>query len=694
MRTRSIESFVLAAVMLAVCGIRCGAAEPSTGFLPGEFPFVPLTQPSQGNFANSSRGKEMSVRSIRDKDVGRGNEHHVGHKLDLTHGKIDPDSVSTIPHWSDSFTYNGLVYKYTMVGTDPKRGSTTTVIPTVLIPVRFVFADGNVFDATTDLINGQTAIQGIINSPIFQNYDFNNNPATYYFGEAAGLVKVGNTQWGDAFQRANFWDSVSTRAPHYHVLLGQPTVLPTQTINVPDGFFFYYADPVSGETLPYVDNQFLFDLTNPMLTAANVSANTLPILVWSKVTGSSFLGYHGVTSIHGNALQTFIATTYLPGNHNQDVYVLSHEIIEWLDDPFINNFTPGWNIPFQLPVDRCDSVFWGDLLEVGDPVNIFTESDVALPGGAYTYHVTEAVFIDFFTRASRSRSYNGQYSFFEIAKPYGILTSPSSPCTGHVEFTHTYIDFPGATFTAVTGMNTPGLAVGFYNDVAGAEHGFVFTGSKYSTLDYPGSLLTDPYKINDAGMIVGTFVDASGGKHGFSYNKGKWTQIDFPGASDTEVYGINASGTIVGDYDESQPVTHGFSLQNHKYQRIDTPFGTQSEAFAINDRGLLTGLGYTDSVGGPFTPFIRSNNSFSPFQFPGSILAQLNSINNSNDLAGTFLDPDGRNGGMVTVFGNPYLVFAILLGNDDHDRICGYTFDDTGRLRGFIGTLPLQRNAH
>src|SRR6185503_9445249 len=131
------------------------------------------------------------------------------------------------------------------------------VIPTALIPIRFVFADGNVFDATTDIVNGLTPIQGIINSPIFQNYDFNSNQGNYYFGGTAPAVKVGNTQYGDAFQRANFWDTVSTRAPNYHVLLSQPTVLPTQTINVPDGLFSYYVDWYTGEFLPAVDEAFL-----------------------------------------------------------------------------------------------------------------------------------------------------------------------------------------------------------------------------------------------------------------------------------------------------------------------------------------------------------------------------------------------------------------------------------------------------
>src|ERR1041385_145040 len=48
---------------------------------------------------------------------------------------------NTIPYWSDSFTYQGLDFTYKMVGTDPQTGSGTTLIPTELIPFRFVFPD-------------------------------------------------------------------------------------------------------------------------------------------------------------------------------------------------------------------------------------------------------------------------------------------------------------------------------------------------------------------------------------------------------------------------------------------------------------------------------------------------------------------------------------------------------------------------
>jgi hypothetical protein len=679
------NGFGIVSLAIALAETNSSASEPRAVLSPRSLPLVS----SDAKKMPGGSQPVMSLGSLKEKEQGRRPSRPVGHMLNLTHGKVNPDAPgqNTIPHWSDSFVYNGLVYNYTMVGTDPNRGSATTVIPTVLIPIRFVFADGHVFDASTDIIDGQTPVQGIINSPIFQNYNFN----------SVG-VNVGNTQWGDAFQRANFWDSVSTRSPNYHVLVGQPTVLPVQTINVPDGLFSYYNDPLTGESLPLVDNEFLANTTISILVAANISPTTLPIIVWGIVVAPDYGGFHGAANFSGNALQTFIATGgYYPHPPIADVYVLSHEIVEWMDDPFGNNFTPGWDFPFVSTDQRCDSSsdssFFPiyDRLEVADPVAIFEESSVALPGETFTYHVTEAMFLDFYTRSSRSRSYNGQYSFFEIGLPYGLLTGPSALCTGHVEFTPTFVDFPGARSTTVFGINNRGIAVGAYFDAHSAQHGFVFNGSTYSTLDYPGSVQTDADKVNDSGMIVGTFTDASGVHHGFSYNAGAWTQIDFPGASDTEVFGVNSSGAMVGTYDGYQPITHGFLLQNGRYQDIANPFGTQTNLFAINDAGSITGFGVTDPSAGPFTSFILSRGTFSPFQFPGSVFSRLSSINNGNDLAGRFVDPDGNHWGMVTVNGFPYQVLADnVLGNNDLQQICGRTFDQ----RGFIGTLPLQQNQH
>ena len=56
--------------------------------------------------------------------------------------QLRPESLqNTIPFWSDTFSYHGLEYKYKMVGTDPQKSNETTVIPTVIIPLRFIFLD-------------------------------------------------------------------------------------------------------------------------------------------------------------------------------------------------------------------------------------------------------------------------------------------------------------------------------------------------------------------------------------------------------------------------------------------------------------------------------------------------------------------------------------------------------------------------
>src|SRR6266480_7525499 len=100
-----------------------------------------------------------------------------------------------------------------MVGTDPAHGSATTVVTTEIISLRLMFSNGIVLDPTTDQYGGVTILQSVINSPIFQ-------PANF----SAGSTGLGYTQFGDAFQRGNFWNLVSTRAPDYHVLLGQPQI--------------------------------------------------------------------------------------------------------------------------------------------------------------------------------------------------------------------------------------------------------------------------------------------------------------------------------------------------------------------------------------------------------------------------------------------------------------------------------------
>jgi hypothetical protein len=113
------------------------------------------------------------------------------------------------------------------------------------------------------------------------------------------------------------------------------------------------------------------------------------------------LGYHGVNS----ANHTYAVAAYSdPGIFNvpiQDIHALSHEIGEWMDDPFGNNPTPAWGHVGQ--VSGCQNN-----LEDGDPVTgiAFT---VTLNG--FTYHPENLVFFSWFAHQSPSIAVNHWYTF-------------------------------------------------------------------------------------------------------------------------------------------------------------------------------------------------------------------------------------------------------------------------------------------
>src|SRR5260370_8920785 len=70
-----------------------------------------------------------------------------------------------LKHWSSSFTSGGTTYKFSMVGTNPKKGSATTTVAVTIVPLRLTFSNGKVFDGTTK-------VPETTGSPIFQNPPF------------------------------------------------------------------------------------------------------------------------------------------------------------------------------------------------------------------------------------------------------------------------------------------------------------------------------------------------------------------------------------------------------------------------------------------------------------------------------------------------------------------------------------------
>src|SRR4029077_4566484 len=196
-----------------------------------------------------------------------------------------------------------------MVGSSPfSRAVRGSSVPAFVVPVVMVVhqvakefgfdANNNLIltgitdeDATFDPTEAAPACLGSTNnvpfklaveSPLYQDHHW-----------VWGDTDLGNTQYGDAFQRANFWRTLGENAHQYHLRLDPVVVLPPVVFDFPKGSGI--ALPQSSSVLKYsacaptvlVDIN-LFDeqldyIVLPQLAASGVDASTFPMFVAGNV---------------------------------------------------------------------------------------------------------------------------------------------------------------------------------------------------------------------------------------------------------------------------------------------------------------------------------------------------------------------------------------------------------------------------
>jgi hypothetical protein len=325
-------------------------------------------------------------------------------------------TTNTVPVWASSFTSSGITYPYTMVGTAPASNTTTTV-PTVIVPITLHFtakaqrlasqistcASACVaLDATFD---GSSVVQSVVASPIFQ-------PASFPWSGDAGV------QYGDAIQRAEF-DVVGSR---WHTVLGRPQVLPAQSLDVPQNQGVAVMN-ARGVVSGRVDENWFTDRLLQLSGQLHLSSQVLPIFQVKDVVlyaaddpnSCCFFGFHAALgSRNGNGsqqVQTFVFDAWLTSGfftlpNLADVQALSHEVVEWMNDPFNWNTTPRW---------FADGYGCEDSLETGDPL---VGTTFSLNG----YHLQDEAFLSWFARSVPSTSLDGRYSYL------GTFAGPSTGC--------------------------------------------------------------------------------------------------------------------------------------------------------------------------------------------------------------------------------------------------------------------------
>ena len=298
-----------------------------------------------------------------------------------------PPASSHLTQWNGSFKdLTGKTITFTMVGTDPSKTNVTTTLPVVLVPLKLVYGASNgnkTFDPMKDKFpNGQTVVQMILGSPLFQStVDF-----------VQGGTNVGKTQYEDAFQRANFWGKSVSHNTKYHVLFGKPTVLPEQTIKVTPSQGKVVINPTSGSGFV---GEFQLSTLDPLLQSymhkfKQVQPNTLALFITYDIYGINgsvccYGGYHSNLGGPPNS-QTYSWSTIIDQNARnfaQDVGALSHELGEWYDNPFFGTNSVNCHDNSQL--------------EVGDPIE--NDANYGLfpyTVGSFTYHLQSLVFLDYF----------------------------------------------------------------------------------------------------------------------------------------------------------------------------------------------------------------------------------------------------------------------------------------------------------
>lgn len=354
---------------------------------------------------------------------------------------------------SGSFNYGFLVGPNPFWGDAPKSTSVKTFIVPIVIKVHQVATDFSVDannnliltgikdqDATYDPTAAAPACLGpkknnvpftlAVQSPIFENHHW-----------AWGGTDLGNAQYNEAFQRANFWNATGEDPGSYHLHLDTQT-LPAIVIDFPKGSgiglpqsssYLGYSTcaPSALVDLTLFDNYLDYVAIPQMAAAYGVNSSNFPMfiagdVVWGAVSGqlpyyeAEAAGYHSYSSV--DPAQTYGVTQF--GDETvftwPDAVPLSHEVGEWENDPTGSNDVQLYNVNAAYSPTgpaACQGNY-----EVGDILAGFFMPPVTGKNG-YTYTLQELAFFSYFY-GGPSIAANGWYS------SNNTLTTDAGPVCG------------------------------------------------------------------------------------------------------------------------------------------------------------------------------------------------------------------------------------------------------------------------
>lgn len=352
----------------------------------------------------------------------------------LSKGTVSASKSSSGQHlplfnYTVTASRDGNTYSGTIVGDSPfLHPAGSTAVPSQIVPVivitNSVFAGvdsgGNVLTAPGVTVFNPSVkddscltapndvpLTLVQQSPIFNKFDFN-----------YGGTDVGTTQTTNAFQRANFFDLLehgNSDNVTYNVILSPVHTVSAIVINVPAANGVAYPSaafiggcPAGKEGIVDINiyEPALFNAITAGLGAQGVNPATFPMFVTHNVveceafaagvncgtlapnTACCILGFHDVNGQQTIGTADFDSSGIF-GSSVQDVSDMSHEVAEWMNDPFGNNPVPLWGHVGQQT--GCQGN-----LEVGDPLSGTFAPPIFNPENGFTYHLQELAFFSWF----------------------------------------------------------------------------------------------------------------------------------------------------------------------------------------------------------------------------------------------------------------------------------------------------------
>jgi Cu/Zn superoxide dismutase len=226
-------------------------------------------------------------------------------------------------------------------------------------------------------------------------------------------------------------------------------------------------------------------------------------------------------------------------------------------------------------------------------------------------------------------------------------------------------NYPHSVQTQVTAINNAGTTVGFWSaannaDAVNDNTGFVLRHGVFHSVAFPAQSNANPpvnqlLGVNDGNVAVGFYTDAAGNNHGYRYDidHGTFTKVKvrIPDAVSVTAAAINDRDQIAGFATTQAGATVGFLRDaDHSITRLAYPGASMTQALGVSNRDEVVGV-YQVGTGDKaathgFTWTAR--NGFKTVDDPDGVgTTTINGVNDAGVLVGFYVDGAGDTHGML-----------------------------------------------